>query len=189
MNRKLNSISLLPKSIKSSNNNRSYVDRLLIIIAIILILALFTLYIVLFIHTRKINHKLRLLKEQRKAIEIFLEDKKDILTAKDEINRLQGIVEKAIGKVPDWSALFIDIDKCKTDDIHNRNVKGSFDDTEAVIIINGNTNSQQSIKTYMDRISELATVSDVELRYIRQIDMEDTTQLEFEIIIYIIQEN
>ena len=40
----------------------------------------------------------------------------------------------------------------------------------------------------MDRISELATVSD-ELRYIRQIDMEDTTQLEFEIIIYIIQEN
>lgn len=41
----------------------------------------------------------------------------------------------------------------------------------------------------MDRISELATVSDVELRYIRQIDMEDTTQLEFEIIIYIIQEN
>lgn len=90
----MNSISLLPKSIKSSNNNRSYVDRLLIIIAIILILALFTLYIVLFIHTRKINHKLRLLKEQRKAIEIFLEDKKDILTAKDEINRLQGIVEK-----------------------------------------------------------------------------------------------
>lgn len=158
-------------------------------VAIILIIAIITVYTALVIHIKKTNNKLILLKEQRKAIEILLEDKDNIITTRDEINRLREIVEKAMGNVPDWSALLSDIEKCKTNNIHNRNVKGSFDDSNAVIIINGSTIRQQSIKTFMDNISELAAVGDVELSYIKQIDTTDATQLDFEITIYLIQEN
>jgi len=41
----------------------------------------------------------------------------------------------------------------------------------------------------MDKIKELDTVDDVELSYVRQSDPEDDSRLEFEIVIYLIQEN
>ena len=185
--RELNSISLLPKSIKSPD--RSYVYRLLIIVFTILIIASLVSWVVLFINTRKMNSNLKILKEQRKSIEKYLEDNDDVLTAEKEINRLREAVEKAMGNVPEWSSLLDDINKYKTNGMHNRIVRGSYDETKAVVTINGSTNSQRSIKTYMDKIKELDTVDDVELSYVRQSDPEDDSRLEFEIVIYLIQEN
>ncbi|NLN42193.1 MAG: hypothetical protein GX160_09485 [Clostridiales bacterium] len=183
----MKSISLLPKSIKSPD--RSYVYRLLIIVFTILIIASLVSWVVLFINTRKMNSNLKILKEQRKSIEKYLEDNDDVLTAEKEINRLREAVEKAMGNVPEWSSLLDDINKYKTNDMHNRIVRGSYDETKAVVTINGSTNSQRSIKTYMDKIKELDTVDDGELSYVRQSDPEDDSRLEFEIVIYLIQEN
>ena len=185
--RELNSISLLPKSIKSSD--RSYVYRLLIGVYIILIITSLVSCIVLLIHTREMNSNLKILKEQRKAIEKYLEYNDDVLAAQNEINRLRGIVEKTMGNVPDWSSLLNDIDVFKTNNIHNHIVKGSYDESKSIVTINGSTNSQQSIKTYMDKINELDTVDDVELSYVRQSDPEDDSRLEFEIVVHLIQKN
>jgi|CZCB01.1.fsa_nt_gi hypothetical protein len=186
--KKMNDISLLPTSIKLSQK-RFYIYRISIIVTISLIIIGIVSFAVMFIYTKVINNKLKQLISQRVATDAYVESKNNVLVTQYEIDSLVKIVDKVMGNVPEWSELLTEIDKCTTKDIKNHIVKGNYGGNVSQFKINGYTVSQQSLKIYMDEIGKIASVNEVKLSFIRQHDIENADQFEFEIVVYLKLDN
>lgn len=189
----MNSISLLPPSIKSLNS-KSYKDRLLLIFIIILIIAALISNVIMIIYIKTTNSELKDLREEREIIEAYIDANKDVISLQEEIIQLEGLMEKGMGKVPDWSQFLIELADCRPKGVINHIVKGKHEDPITTVTINGFTDSQQSLKNYMGGINTLTNVFEVKLNYLRQAISEDDMgenymKLEFEIWIYLNQES
>jgi len=146
-------------------------------------------YTMLVAQSLMLNRTLDSLKSQVNIIENYIETNSEILMTQEERSQLEEIIEKAMGNVPDWSELLIEIDQCRPEGIIIHTVKGQYSESNAMVIINGVTNNQQNIKVYIDELNNLTRVNDTEFNFIRETNPQDTANMEFEILIYHRQEN
>ena len=178
----MNSISLLPPSIKAQHI-RLYRYKLYLIIATCLIIAMIAICGVLAINTVATNRRLQMIKTQGKTIESYIESNNDVFVTHNEINQLKSLIEKAMGEVPNWTGILVDIGEIRPKGIVTDIVKGNYDDSNTVITINGRADGQRSLVAYMENLDSLPNVEEVKCRFARQSIIDDTNFLEFEILV------
>ena len=183
VNKSVNTISLLPPRIKAQHN-KFYRRRFYLVIAFSVIALIIMVNAVLAVLTIGTNLKLDKLKNDRRAMESYIESTGGVLEAQMDVENLEKIIEKAMGKVPDWGNILIDTGKPRPNGIVIDVIKGSLNESQVIITINGRGYSQKDLGNYMAALENLHNITEVKCNYTRQSSLEDATSLEFEIVLY-----
>jgi len=180
----LNTISLLPPRIKLEQKKmRRY--RIYLSAFILLLVCAIVILPILGIYTIKINSRLYILRDRNKVIEAYIQENNHILSANENIKRLESLIEKGMGKTPDWAQYIIILGESKPNGVIIDSIKTDPEDTETVLVIDGRAQSQRGVTDYVERLGKSDALENIKCNLVRQTEPQGGYSSEFQFIAYI----
>ena len=180
----MNTISLLPPRIKLEQKKmRRY--RIYLSAFILLLVCAIVILPILGIYTIKINSRLYILRDRNKVIEAYIQENNHILSANENIKRLESLIEKGMGKTPDWAQYIIILGESKPNGVIIDSIKTDPEDTETVLVIDGRAQSQRGVTDYVERLGKSDALENIKCNFVKQTEPQGGYSSEFQFIAYI----
>jgi len=180
----LNTISLLPPRIKLEQKKmRRY--RIYLSAFILLLVCAIVILPILGIYTIKINSRLYTLRDRNKVIEAYIQENNHILSANENIKRLESLIEKGMGKTLDWAQYIIILGESKPNGVIIDSIKTDPEDTETVLVIDGRAQSQRAVTDYVEWLGKSDALRSIKCNLVRQTEPQGGYSSEFQFIAYI----
>ena len=91
----------------------------------------------------KINSRLYAVRDRNKAVEAYIQENNYILNAHKNNKRLESLIEKAMGKTPDWAQYLVILGVNRPNEVIIDSIKTNLEDTKITLIIDGRAQSQR----------------------------------------------
>lgn len=180
----MNTISLLPPRIKLEQKKmRRY--RIYLSAFILLLVCAIVILPILGIYTIKINSRLYTLRDRNKVIEAYIQENNHILSANENIKRLESLIEKGMGKTPDWAQYIIILGESKPNGVIIDSIKTDPEDTETVLVIDGRAQSQRAVTDYVEWLGKSDALRSIKCNFVKQTEPQGGYSSEFQFIAYI----
>ena len=180
----MNTISLLPPRIKLEQKKmRRY--RIYLSAFILLLVCAIVILPILGIYTIKINSRLYTLRDRNKVIEAYIQENNHILSANENIKRLESLIEKGMGKTRDWAQYIIILGESKPNGVIIDSIKTDPEDTETVLVIDGRAQSQRAVTDYVEWLGKSDALRSIKCNFVKQTEPQGGYSSEFQFIAYI----
>ncbi len=180
----MNTISLLPPRIKLEQKKmRRY--RIYLSAFILLLVCAIVILPILGIYTIKINSRLYTLRDRNKVIEAYIQENNHILSANENIKRLESLIEKAMGKTPDWAQYLVILGVNRPNEVIIDSIKTNLEDTKITLIIDGRAQSQRGVTDYVERLGKSDALENIKCNFVKQTEPQGGYSAEFQLIAYI----
>jgi Tfp pilus assembly protein PilN len=140
---------------------------------------------ILGIYTIKINSRLYTLRDRNKVIEAYIQENNHILSANENIKRLESLIEKGMGKTPDWAQYIIILGESKPNGVIIDSIKTDPEDTETVLVIDGRAQSQRAVTDYVEWLGKSDALRSIKCNFVKQTEPQGGYSSEFQFIAYI----
>jgi len=163
----MNTVSILPPSIKEQRKRKQEISKFLYITSIIsVVLLIFGIFI--YKYRLSIENELSVIWTERQLVESKIEYKKTYVETMNKISELKKIVEKAMGDVPDWEKAINEISYVMPNDIYLVDIEASYTE-EKFIILHGYSSTQHTINNFIHLLNEIELIDNTELIYINKL--------------------
>ncbi len=180
----MNTISLLPPRIKLEQKKmRRY--RIYLSAFILLLVCAIVILPILGIYTIKINSRLYTLRDRNKVIEAYIQENNHILSANENIKRLESLIEKGMGKTPDWAQYLVILGVNRPNEVIIDSIKTNLEDTKITLIIDGRAQSQRGVTDYVERLGKSDALENIKCNFVKQTEPQGGYSAEFQLIAYI----
>ncbi len=180
----MNTISLLPPRIKLEQKKmRRY--RIYLSAFILLLVCAIVILPILGIYTIKINSRLYTLRDRNKVIEAYIQENNHILSANENIKRLESLIEKGMGKTPDWAQYLVILGVNRPNEVIIDSIKTNLEDTKITLIIDGRAQSQRGVTDYVERLGKSDALENIKCNFVKQTEPQGGYSSEFQFIAYI----
>lgn len=180
----MNTISLLPQRIKLQQKKMARYRSYLVAFILLLICAIIILPI-LGIYTMKINSRLYAVRDRNKAVEAYIQENNYILNAHKNNKRLESLIEKAMGKTPDWAQYLVILGVNRPNEVIIDSIKTNLEDTKITLIIDGRAQSQRGVTDYVERLGKSDALENIKCNFVKQTEPQGGYSAEFQLIAYI----
>lgn len=176
----INTISILPESIKKQRRIRREIV-LILSIAVLISVILIICGIVALKYRLFIEDDLAFVSRKKEAVETAIQNNEKNIEVVRTLSNLREIIEREIGSVPDWENVLNQI----PNELYIEEMEAGFEE-ESFIVIRGYSTSQYAVSHFADLLDNIESVSDNDIVYINKLPVEDGNFVQFEIKIYVL---
>ena len=176
----MKNISLLPPEIKEQKKLRRKQQFYLVINAIFLIFFLF-IYGSLLIMTAQERSLAARLEQQRQQLEDQAAGLEQYARMEAQAQEAEEILSRALGDVPDWRHILIDMSRSKPYDVWLSDLSADYQEEGGQITMQGWALRHGALASWLGKVEDLEGLTNIRLQYSRKTMYEESTVVEFEI--------